>query len=82
MSNAAYKSTEVDCIYSLEEGKRTDARFTDGKQKIFNLLETSNDYNLVRKYALWLVTQQRNDQPETEMLGLKVSLHKSSRRLY
>ena len=50
----------------LVDGKREDTQFDDGLQKIFNLLETSTDVELVTKYGLWLVQRSRD-------LGLKVS---------
>lgn len=53
-------------VRRLVDGQRTDARFTDGLQKIYNLLENSTNAALVTKYGLWLVSHDRG-------LGTKVS---------
>ncbi|KAK9898088.1 hypothetical protein P389DRAFT_170226 [Cystobasidium minutum MCA 4210] len=49
----------------LVDGEREDPRFTDGLQKIFNLLENATDTDLVTKYGLWLVGHDRD-------LGLRI----------
>lgn len=54
--------------HRLVDGEREDPRFTDGLQKIFNLLENATDSQLVTKYGLWLVRHDRD-------LGLRVSTH-------